>query len=398
MNRRVIVNDYPGHAFPVQLSRSLARRGYDVLHTYYPSFLSPRGPLSRLPSDPSSLDIRPIGSHTTFRKYNPLSRLSQERALGRALVAEARTFAPQAIISVNALLVAQAMLVKASSNLNSKFIYWVQDLVGVAIERILKKKIPMVGTVAGAMFKHMENRLLRRSSEVVVISEDFFPLMRKAGVDQKKLHVVHNWAPINDLITADKHNRWSRALDLEADLCVIYSGTLGLKHDPDKLVRLALRLLKLRHVKLIVISEGMGADYLQKQKHELGLNNLILLGFQKYEDFPYVLATADVLIAILSSDAGIFSVPSKILSYLCTGKPVVLSAPRENLAARIINENSAGIVVQPDDTEGFVENVISLLEDTQRRDQFGRNGLKYARKHFDIEAITDRFEDILALR
>ena len=35
---RIVLHDYPGHAFPVQLSRALAARGHQVLHIWFSAF------------------------------------------------------------------------------------------------------------------------------------------------------------------------------------------------------------------------------------------------------------------------------------------------------------------------------------------------------------------------
>ena len=50
---------------------------------------------------------------------------------------------------------------------------------------------------------------------------------------------------------------------------------------------------------------------------------------------------------MLNEDAGKFSVPSKILNYLCAGKPIILSAPSDNLASQMIIESKAGKVFSP---------------------------------------------------
>ena len=66
---------------------------------------------------------------------------------------------------------------------------------------------------------------------------------------------------------------------------------------------------------LVVVSEGRGADWLAEQgRNEPALR---LLPYQPYDRLPEVLASADVLIAVLEPEAGAFSVPSKILTYLC---------------------------------------------------------------------------------
>ena len=42
---RILVHDYAGHPFQVQLSRELARRGHEVRHAYASALQTPRGEL-----------------------------------------------------------------------------------------------------------------------------------------------------------------------------------------------------------------------------------------------------------------------------------------------------------------------------------------------------------------
>ena len=107
-----------------------------------------------------------------------------------------------------------------------------------------------------------------------------------------------------------------------------------------------------------------------------------------------ILAAADVLVAVIDESAGEYSVPSKILSYLCAGRPIVLSAPRQNLAAKIIKEAKAGVVVDPNDQVGFVTAVQDFINRPSFALQTGLNGRAYAEKHFNIEHISNQFEQV----
>jgi len=115
-----------------------------------------------------------------------------------------------------------------------------------------------------------------------------------------------------------------------------------------------------------------------------------------YKELPEVLAAADVLLALLEKDAGVFAVPSKVLTSLCAKRPLLLAMPLENLAARIVDKNEAGIVVEPENVSVFLEGAERLKEDKKLREQMGKNGRRYAEEHFDIGKITDRFEAILS--
>jgi glycosyltransferase involved in cell wall biosynthesis len=111
-----------------------------------------------------------------------------------------------------------------------------------------------------------------------------------------------------------------------------------------------------------------------------------------------VLGSADVLVAILEADAGVFSVPSKVLSYLCAGRSVLLAVPKENLAARIVLQCGAGPVVEPTDIRGFCAEAQHLIDSPTIREQNGCAARHYAETHFDIRRIADRFEEILRAR
>ena len=107
-----------------------------------------------------------------------------------------------------------------------------------------------------------------------------------------------------------------------------------------------------------------------------------------------MLASGDVLIAMIEPDAASYSVPSKVLSYLCSGKPIVLAAEERNLAARILKRSGAGTVVSPRDSSAFVSAINRFLTDEHVSEAAGAKGRAYADRMFDIGFITDRFEHI----
>jgi len=143
---------------------------------------------------------------------------------------------------------------------------------------------------------------------------------------------------------------------------------------------------------VVVVSEGVGRRYLAKQPQ---LPNLTLLDFQPYARLPEILATADVLLATLEEDAGAFAVPSKVLTYLCAGRPVLLTAPVQNLAAEVIRRSGGGVVVEPNDAIGWVEAARKLGEDAELRASLGAKARQHAEATFDIGKIADRFEAVL---
>ncbi|MGO8762390.1 MAG: glycosyltransferase family 4 protein [Desulfobaccales bacterium] len=392
---RILIHDYSGHPFQVQLSRALARRNHEVLHLYCSSFQTPRGIVQKLDTDGDNFSCRAIELSRPFEKYKFVKRFFQEIEYGKLLVKEVDKFKPDILISANNPLDPQRILLRYCVKNNIKFIFWLQDIYGFAIKKLLTKKLSILGQLIGSYYVRSEFSMLRDSDRVITISEDFVKILSEAKILEEKIDVVHNWAPLEELEMKDKDNIWSREHGLHDKVCIVYTGTLGLKHNPELLVNIALALKDQGHIRIVVVSEGLGADFLKKKKEEFQLNNLIILDFQPFELMPEVMATADVLIAILDRDAGFFSVPSKVLTYHCAGRPLLLSVPEENLAARLVETMETGIVVPPHENGRFLQEVKRLIGDGGLREKYGKNARRYAESAFDIEKITDKFEKVL---
>jgi glycosyltransferase involved in cell wall biosynthesis len=101
---------------------------------------------------------------------------------------------------------------------------------------------------------------------------------------------------------------------------------------------------------------------------------------------------------MLEPAAGQYSVPSKVLSYLCSRRPIVLSVPRANAAARVIVESGAGYVSDPSDLGNFLSSVARMLSDHKAAEACALAGRRYAERQFDINEIGRKFEDILKRR
>ncbi len=392
---RVLLHDYAGHPFQLQLSRKLAERGYEVLHLYSRSVLTPRGKLKKIKGDPQNFNIKGVGFSDIIAKYSYLKRYFQERKYAKLLVKTVKKFNPDVIISSNTPIVVQDILFRFSKQANIKFIFWLQDIYGIGIEKVLAKKIPIFGKVIAKYFINLERKLLDQSDNVILITEDFQNILKSWGINSDKCVIIHNWAPLEEIPMYPKNNTWAKKHDLHDKFCFMYSGTLGVKHNPELLFRLAEAFKKNENVKVIVISEGLGADWLKKKKKEEGLNNLIIMNFQPFEVLPQALASADVLVAILEPDASIFAVPSKVLTYHCVGRPLLLAVPQQNLAAKIVKGYNTGLVVNPRDVQAFLKAAFDLFEDELLRKKLAINARKYAEEHFDIEVIADKFESII---
>lgn len=391
---RIVINDYSGHPFQVQLSRELARRGHDVLHLTFSDFQSPKGELQLRPDDPPTLAIEGVTLGEPFEKTTFIRRRRQEIAYGQGATWHLRRFRPDLVVGCNNPLDAQRVIQDWCRAADVPFVFWLQDLYSIAITEVLGRKFMLPGTLVGHYYQQLERKLLRNSAAIVAISDDFLGQLRQWNVETAETTVIPNWAPLDALDVRPKVNPWSLRMGLSDKESILYTGTLGFKHNPQTLVHLAHTLSARKSARVVVASEGPGADYLKARAREQALDNLVVLPFQPMAEYADVLGAADILVSIIEPDAARFSVPSKVLSYLCSGRPLVLSVPASNLAAKIVAGCGAGVAIEPHDRDGFAAAVTRMLDRPDDRIAAGRAARRYAERTFDIAAITDRFEAI----
>lgn len=393
---KILVHDFAGHPFQLQLSGELARRGHTVLHAYFADIPGPKALLAAREDQPN-LRIQPIRARREFKAYSYLQRLRVHREYANTLIEEIREFRPDAVLSGNTPTDAQYRLSRECARQDVPFVHWVQDFYALALQSLLTRKLGAAAArVCAFPFHFLERQIFRKSAAVVYISRDFAAYAARANYRPERSVVIENWASLADLPTRPKDNAWARTHHLSDKFVFLYSGTMGLKHSPNTLLRLAERFKSNPDVRIVLVSQGIGRDILERAKRERQLDNLILLDFQSYPQLPEVLASADVLMASVEPDAGSFCVPSKILNYLCAARAILISVPRENLAARIINEADAGFVCSPGDDKEFINRAVTLYQNQDRCAAMARNARRYAESTFDIQQIGSIFEGVLS--
>lgn len=390
---RVLIHDHSGHPFQAELSRELARRGHDVTHSYVAGYVSGKGRLTALPGE--TITYVGIGGEAKIEQRAYAKRLWREVTRGFELVRHVRQVNPDIVMLSNVQIPTMVIFAAVMAVLRRPWILWHQDVYAVALRKLAGTKLSPRFRIVARLFWIAERWCARRAVAVVVIADSFVRVHQQWGTADK-VTVIPNWAPVDELTPRERDNDWARAQGLTERPRLVYSGTLGLKHNPELLPQLAAAVQELgTKVDLVVVTEGAAEPVLRSGAESLGVD-LTLLPFQPYEQLPEVLGAADVLVVLLEADAGAFSVPSKTLSYLCAGRPVLGFVPAENLAAHLI-EQTGGCVLAPESSAvpAGARWVVDLLADPERAASIGEASRALAEKEFELSGCADRFEAIL---
>ena len=80
-------------------------------------------------------------------------------------------------------------------------------------------------------------------------------------------------------------------------------------------------------------------------------------------------------------------IPSKLLTYMAAGLPVLAAVSADSQAAALLRASEGGVIVEPENPRSLIEGLEGLMNDKKMRDKMGRQNRAYAVEHFDKKKI-----------
>ena len=367
------INYAPEHTgiapYTTQACEHLVEQGADLLVLagvpHYPHWSTPpeyRGTL-RADEHRNGVHVRRL-RHVVPSRQHVVTRSLYELSFGAHVTAQRLTWKPDVVLAVIPSLAGAAAAAGIAGRHGARLVVWVQDLLGPATAQ---SGITGGGRISRATTA-LENWVLRRADCVLVLNQGFADYAAAVGVPDAKVVIVPNWshvaAPTGDRVATRQRLGWAKD-----DVIALHSGNMGLKQGLDNVVAAA-RLAGERapRVRFVLMGDGSQRDALAAAG--VGVANLTMLPPASKEDFPDVLAAADVLLVNERASVVDMSLPSKLTSYYVAGQPVVAAVPGRGSTAKEIGRSGTGLVVAPEDPTALLDGIVGLLDEPDRVDAY----------------------------
>jgi len=272
------------------------------------------------------------------------------------------------------------------------FILNVQDLFPQSVIDLGLLKNPLFIKPAEAM----EKFIYRRASLITVHSPSNKNHVVMKGVDPDKVSVIYNWVDTEFINPGPKENSLKDHYGLNNKFVVSFAGILGYSQDVDVILRSAKRLETFDDIQFLIVGDGVYKPRILKRAKEMDLKNVIFSPMQPRQTYPQVLHASDVSLSTLYSFIRTPVVPSKILSIMASGKPVIASMDLSGDAPKIINDAKCGFALAPEDPEGLSETILKLYNDPNLCEECGRNGREYVEQHFSLGKAVEEYEKLFS--
>lgn len=157
---------------------------------------------------------------------------------------------------------------------------------------------------------------------------------------------------------------------------VTFAGTLGIAQALPSVLDAAR--LSSEDVQWALVGDGPMRERLLQGAHRRELQNVRFHPQVSLEEVPPLLAASDVLLVTLAAHPTFADfVPSKLIDFMATGKPVLLAAAGES--ARLLEAAGGGIAVAPEDPQALVEAARWLVAHPGEAAEMGARGRAFAR-------------------
>lgn len=243
-------------------------------------------------------------------------------------------------------------------------------------------------------FEAMEQFAYRKAGAVTVHSTGNRKHIISKGGNPARVHVVPNWVDTAFIRPGERLNAFRQAAGLNGEFVVLFAGTMGWSQGLGVAVEAARQLA--REPGLVFLLVGDGADRANSEAMASGLPNVRFLPMQPKERYPSVLAAADACLVTLRPEVATPVVPSKLLTIMAAGRPVLASMPLAGDAPRIIEESGAGIACEAGDARSLADAVLYLKKNHDAAAGMAMNGRRFAEEHFSREACVREFERVFA--
>jgi glycosyltransferase involved in cell wall biosynthesis len=229
---------------------------------------------------------------------------------------------------------------------------------------------------------------------MVVHSEGNREYVISRGAAPERVTAIHNWVDTDALQPGAKANHIRVSLGLQDRYVVSFAGIMGYSQDLETVIRAAALLAAHPQIALLLVGDGVEKPGLEKMAQDLNLTNVTFLPMQPKEEYLNVLHASDLCLVTLRKEVKTPVVPSKILSIMAAGRPVLASLPLDGDAPRLISEAQAGMCLPPGEPALLAEAILKFSQDEVRGDQMGANGRHYAVQHLSLQSCVGRLEDL----
>jgi colanic acid biosynthesis glycosyl transferase WcaI len=244
-----------------------------------------------------------------------------------------------------------------------------------------------------ARWESLHRRALKQATRVIVLGDDMRDRILAKGVAAERVMVVRDGATTSPAPAQvpERSDPVVQEIRHGFPFVVLHAGNLGFYGAWDTLLAAA-KILSNENTGFVFIGDGANRAALESSARDLP--NVKFAPFRPVAQIAHVMMAGDLHIITVKPGLQGVVVPSKLYSTLAAGRPILVVAPPESDAARIVVESGCGLAADPDDPAAVAAAIRALRAQPERLAEMERRARETAAKYARVKEL-ERFTAII---
>lgn len=258
---------------------------------------------------------------------------------------------------------------------------------------------PEIGRISGefsnprvfAFLSKLDQWACKQANPVIVLSEDMADTLRSRDMNSKIDTLVLN----NFSLPSAENTPSHFPFEWPTEACVIFfAGNIGRFQGLDVLVDAMAVLRDREDIRLVLMGEGTEKERLELKARNLGVR-VTFIGHQPVETAKLAMTKANIGFVSLIPDLCRYAYPSKTITYIEQGCPILVVVETESTLAQDVLMNNIGISVPVGDLDALTEAIRSIADNPKRLDEMRLNTHDLHQRRFNTEFILKQWSSLL---
>jgi len=264
-----------------------------------------------------------------------------------------------------------------------------------AIKCNVIKKDGLIASIWNALNKW----IWKQVTTIIVIGKCMEALIKQQSPSSihGKIHYIPLWVDADTITPVPKtQNHLINDWNLQGKFNVLYAGNMGLFHDMTPFLESAKQCQQLApDITFIFVGDGQKKKEITTYISKNNLTNCQVHGYVDRDDLKNSLSIADIgLVSLLPSFKGL-SIPSKTLSLMAVGCPVIALLPQNSEMTEILESTHSGIVITNSDAKMITTTILDLKNNPIISQTLSKNGLHAATTVYNRKKIAGLYKSLI---
>ena len=231
----------------------------------------------------------------------------------------------------------------------------------------------------------------RRASKVIVLSEDMKSTLRERGiVVDGRVEVVNNFS-LGGGFTATAPAELEKSPGM---FRIMFAGNIGRFQRLEHLIDIAQLLSDDRRVEFVFLGDGAAKKQLMTQADAMLGSTVKFVGHVPIDVIGQALSTADLCVVSLSPEIYRVAYPSKTMSYLCAGKPLLVLVEQNSELSRLVRAEAVGLVASGQSAATVAGAILELIDQPEQLRAMSQRAAQLAQRIFADCVVLPRWRNL----